>query len=161
MDASGPPECGLGICRYSVSAGRLPREGQVIFGLKSVFIQPRRLRSAGCRDSPGNRAAVVAQSGREKIMNSIDGIHSVIGSPAIQPAEAINPSHAPIPLDNITDVVEISTASILAAKVHELPAVRVDLVARMKAEIAAGTFETEERIEATVDRIMDELSGEM
>ena len=94
-------------------------------------------------------------------MNSIDGIHPVIGSRAIQPAEAINPSHAPIPLDNITDVVEISTASILAAKVHELPAVRADLVARMKAEIAAGTFETEERIEATVDRIMDELSGEM
>jgi negative regulator of flagellin synthesis FlgM len=56
-------------------------------------------------------------------------------------------------------VVEISTAAKLAAKIHELPDVRADLVAQVKAEIQAGTYETPEKIDAAIDRLMDDLLG--
>jgi anti-sigma28 factor (negative regulator of flagellin synthesis) len=39
--------------------------------------------------------------------------------------------------------------------------VREDLVARVKAEIEAGTYETEQRIERTVDRLCEELFPEL
>ena len=48
----------------------------------------------------------------------------------------------------------------LAAKIGELPDVRADLVARVKAEIENGTYETPERVEITVNRLMEELFPE-
>ncbi|MFP4106071.1 MAG: flagellar biosynthesis anti-sigma factor FlgM [Phycisphaerae bacterium] len=60
----------------------------------------------------------------------------------------------------IEDIVEISDVGRLMAKVDELPEVRTDLVNRVKAEIAAGTYETPERLEKTVDGLMADLFGE-
>ena len=83
--------------------------------------------------------------------------------PPLSPTPPVQPTHAPVaPQDNtapgwIRDVVDISTASILAARIHEMPDVRTDLVQRVRQEIEAGTYETEERINVTVDRLMDEL----
>ncbi|MBS3734749.1 MAG: flagellar biosynthesis anti-sigma factor FlgM [Phycisphaerae bacterium] len=82
------------------------------------------------------------------------------------------PSQAPEPTGRLAeapsvqpqaseDVIEISTAGRLAARVAELPEVRADLVARVKAEIENGTYETAERIEITADRLADELFGEL
>jgi anti-sigma28 factor (negative regulator of flagellin synthesis) len=47
----------------------------------------------------------------------------------------------------------------LAAKVHESPDVRADLVARVKQEIKAGAYETPEKIDITVERLLDDLLG--
>jgi len=94
-------------------------------------------------------------------MTNVDGIQPVSAARPIQPAQG------PVaPQDNaapgwISDVVDISTASILAARVHDMPDVRTDLVQRVRQEIEAGTYETEERIDVTVDRLMDELFGHM
>ncbi len=90
-------------------------------------------------------------------MTDINGIQPVSGPKAIQPTESIAAGHGKIELGSISDVVEISTASMLAAKIHEIPPVRADLVARIRSEIKAGTYETEQRIEVTIDRLMDEL----
>ena len=90
-------------------------------------------------------------------MINIDGIQP------ISPAKAVQPTQAPVaPQDNtapgwISDVVDISPASILAARIHDVPEVRADLVQRVRQEIEAGTYETEERIDVTVDRLMEEL----
>lgn len=56
-------------------------------------------------------------------------------------------------------MVEISTAAALAAKVHEIPDVRADLVARVKQEIKAGTYETPEKIDIAVEKLLDDLLG--
>ncbi len=56
-----------------------------------------------------------------------------------------------------SDVVEISSIAKLAAKIHELPDVRAELVEKVKTEIASGEYETPQRIELTIDRLMDEL----
>ena len=61
---------------------------------------------------------------------------------------------------NAGDVVEISSAARLVAQIDSIPDIRVDLVERVKSEIAAGTYETPERIERTVTKLMDELFGD-
>jgi hypothetical protein len=38
-----------------------------------------------------------------------------------------------------------------------MPGIRPDRVARIRVELDAGTFETPERIEGTVDRLLKEL----
>jgi hypothetical protein len=49
---------------------------------------------------------------------------------------------------------------------HEAPVpldargVRVDLVARIRREIAAGTYDTEQKWEAALDRLLGRLEGE-
>ena len=42
-------------------------------------------------------------------------------------------------------------------KLNENRPVRHELIERVRAEIAAGTFETPDRIEATIDCILDEI----
>ena len=42
-------------------------------------------------------------------------------------------------------------------KVRQLPDVRRDLVKRVKGEIAADTYDTPERLNTAVDKMMDEL----
>ena len=39
------------------------------------------------------------------------------------------------------------------------PAIRTDLVDRVRAEIAAGTYDTTEKWEAALDRLLDHLGG--
>lgn len=45
-------------------------------------------------------------------------------------------------------------------RAKQLPPVRRDLVDRVKAEIAAGTYETPERLDATVDALLADLRNE-
>ncbi|MFP4053547.1 MAG: flagellar biosynthesis anti-sigma factor FlgM [Phycisphaerae bacterium] len=55
---------------------------------------------------------------------------------------------------------DVSSAMNLSQQVQDLPEVRWDLVRSVRREIAAGTYETPERIEATVEILMKELLGE-
>jgi len=57
----------------------------------------------------------------------------------------------------ISDVVEISELAKLAARINEIPDVRTDLVQRVRQELAAGTYETREKIDIAVERLMDEF----
>ncbi len=52
---------------------------------------------------------------------------------------------------------EPSIVKKLAARLRNDAPIRMDLVQRVKEEIAAGTYETPERIEQTVDKLMEEL----
>ena len=90
-------------------------------------------------------------------MTNINGVHSVA---SIQQAAAVSPAapaQAAAPAAQAADVVEISTIAQLAAQIQELPPVRTELIERVKAELAAGTYETPEKIEIALNRLMDEL----
>lgn len=52
---------------------------------------------------------------------------------------------------------EAAAAGLLAEKLRQSGGVRPEVIRRVREQIAAGTFETPERIEATVDRLMEEL----
>lgn len=90
-------------------------------------------------------------------MNDIHGIHPSIAAKPIEPVQNVVHSAPMAEPAAVSDTVEISAAARLAAKVHDLPEVRTELVQRVKTEIAAGTYETSERIDATIDRLMEEL----
>lgn len=90
-------------------------------------------------------------------MNNIHGIQPPVAPQPIEPTDAIARNQQITESLKISDTVEISAAAKLAAKVQEIPDVRVDLVERVKAEIAAGAYETPERLEIAVEKLMEEL----
>lgn len=57
-----------------------------------------------------------------------------------------------------TDTVEFSSEANLISQVHNLPEIRSDRVAQLRAEIAAGTYETEDKLDAALDRLLDEIA---
>ena len=55
------------------------------------------------------------------------------------------------------DSVTISPAAEAALNATETSGVRLDLVNRLRSEIAAGTYETPGKLEAALDRLLDEM----
>jgi negative regulator of flagellin synthesis FlgM len=90
---------------------------------------------------------------------NIDAVGPSIGAGAVGPVNPIAAEARPVETAATADVVEISNVARLTLKVNELPEIRADLVERVKAEIAAGTYETPERIDIAVNRLMEELLG--
>ncbi|MHC4177518.1 MAG: flagellar biosynthesis anti-sigma factor FlgM [Planctomycetota bacterium] len=57
----------------------------------------------------------------------------------------------------ISDELEISDAARLAEQAGEVPEVRQDRVDAIRAKIAEGTYETQEKLEIAVERLLDEI----
>ena len=79
----------------------------------------------------------------------------------------INAPHAPFRGQSATapakpgavgDQVTISPAAQAAAQATEAGEVRQDVVNRIRAEIAAGTYETPAKLDAALDRMLNELA---
>jgi len=94
-------------------------------------------------------------------MTNIHGIQPPVGPQPVDALEAAVAKAPEVQPADVADVVEISDVARLAARLQEVPEVRAELVQRVKDEIAAGTYETSERIEITVDRLMEEFFGEL
>ncbi|XAL97932.1 flagellar biosynthesis anti-sigma factor FlgM [Phycisphaeraceae bacterium D3-23] len=56
------------------------------------------------------------------------------------------------------DRVELSNHARLLSKLNELPDIREGLVESVKAEIEAGRYETDERIEAAIEALVEDLA---
>ena len=60
---------------------------------------------------------------------------------------------------DILKLLDRELAAKLAAALYSSPLIREDLVNRVKMEILAGIYETPERIEGTIDRLMAEFDN--
>ncbi len=89
-------------------------------------------------------------------MTNVNGIQGV-SVPAVQGVSAPAQANPAVQPPAVKDTVEISSIAQLAAKIHDLPEVRAELVQRVKAEIAAGTYETPEKLEAALERLLGSL----
>ena len=92
-------------------------------------------------------------------MTNINGVHNA-AVPAVSqigPAAPASACAAPAQTTAVQNTVDISMVARLAAQVNDLPAVCAAVVQRVKAELAAGTYETPDKIDVAVDRLMDEL----
>ena len=69
-------------------------------------------------------------------------------SQAAAPAAATRPA----------DRVDLSDQSRLLSRLASLPDIRQDLVDRVKAEIAAGNYVTDDKIEVAVDGLLEDLA---
>lgn len=57
----------------------------------------------------------------------------------------------------IQDELQLSDAGQLVDKVRDLPDIRQDRVDQIKAQIADGTYETEEKLDVALGRLLDEI----
>lgn len=69
----------------------------------------------------------------------------------------LSPPPAPNRSAAIQDEVQISDAARLVDQARDVPEIREDLVQRIRAQIAAGTYETPEKLQVALDRLLDEI----
>jgi negative regulator of flagellin synthesis FlgM len=56
------------------------------------------------------------------------------------------------------DQLDISNEADMVSRARDLPEVRTDRVAEIRAAIESGTYETPEKLEVAVGRLLDEIS---
>jgi anti-sigma28 factor (negative regulator of flagellin synthesis) len=83
--------------------------------------------------------------------NSLHGAQSLQGPHWNRPA-------APAQGTQATDQVDISAAAEAAMSAAEGGDFRADLVARIRSEIAAGTYETPDKVAVAVESLLDEMA---
>ncbi len=81
------------------------------------------------------------------------------GPRAVSPLHTARPSQAAARPESarINDEVDISDAARLVEQLHELPDIRQSRVDGVRRQIAAGTYETREKLDVAVERLLDEI----
>lgn len=91
-------------------------------------------------------------------MSSINGLgsNSPIQKVVSNPIQKSLPSDGPAQISSRGDKVELSAANTYL-KTLKANDVRVDKVAQIKAQIEAGTYETDDKLNVAADRLLDDL----
>jgi negative regulator of flagellin synthesis FlgM len=77
-----------------------------------------------------------------------------IGSPhGVRAAQSMTRPEAA----QIADEVDISEAARLVEQVQQMPEMREDRVESVRQQIAAGAYETSDKLNAAVERLLDEI----
>jgi hypothetical protein len=86
-------------------------------------------------------------------LGRIDGPQSVR---APHQARSIEPQ---TPLDSLhgTDQIDISPEAEMVSRVDEVADLRADRIAEIRSQIAAGIYETAEKLDIAVGRLLDEI----
>ncbi len=56
------------------------------------------------------------------------------------------------------DQLDISREADMVSRARDLPDIRADRVAEIRAEIASGTYETADKLDVALGRLLDEIS---
>jgi negative regulator of flagellin synthesis FlgM len=91
----------------------------------------------------------------------IHGLGHVHGAQPLQGPQRSQVTHAATQPDTWSgvDEVDISPEADVVSRVHDVSDIRSERVAEIRAQIADGVYETEERLEVAVGRLLDELAG--
>lgn len=80
-------------------------------------------------------------------------------------AQSVNAPHhqaAPTPPEvnrsDVSDQLDISPEAEMLIRARELPEIRAERVAQIRAAIAAGTYETPDKLEIAINRLLDEIA---
>lgn len=133
------------------------------FDLESLLMRPRSLRydrshggAAGREDSSIEDTTTSAESPMD-----ISGPGSVGGTGPVRPADVQsinNVSPTPPGIEIPVDEVEISAAAQMLERLSNDPRIREARLAEIQAQIAAGTYETPEKLEAAIMRMLSEIA---
>lgn len=85
--------------------------------------------------------------------SQLHGPQSVPATQGARPAQPTSPSEAP----QIADEVDISEAAQFAEQIRGMPDIREARVEEVQRQIAEGTYETPERLDAAIERLLDEI----
>lgn len=88
----------------------------------------------------------------------INGLTQVHGPQTIAGPHRANarPNNQPSRVDTV-DQLDISAEADLVSRAKELPDIRADKVASIKAQIADGSYFTDDKLDAALDRLLDEI----
>jgi len=89
----------------------------------------------------------------------------VNGPTALHPAQPIRGPHHNQPPKSVenraaidtVDQLDISSEADFASQVKDVPDIRADRVASIKAQIADGTYLTDDKLDIALDRLLDEF----
>ena len=91
----------------------------------------------------------------------INGPAHLHGAQAINPphhtARASQPNQAQGSSLAEVDQLDISREAAFVSEARDLPDVRQDRVADIRAQIASGAYETDEKIDGALERLLDEI----
>lgn len=91
----------------------------------------------------------------------IHGPTHVHGSQPINSPHRVRPTQtneAPAQSTSGVDQLDISPEADLVSRVREVPDIRADRVAQIRAEIESGVYETDEKLDIALDRLLDEFA---
>lgn len=91
----------------------------------------------------------------------INGPFSIHGAQPIQPQADVAPvEEVQFAETSIqpTDELALSSETTMLSQVHHVPDIRMDRVAEIRAQIANGTYETMDKLDAAVGRMIDEFA---
>jgi negative regulator of flagellin synthesis FlgM len=77
----------------------------------------------------------------------------------ISPVQATGPTAATGPVATPRDEVEISSVGRMLDDASRIPGVREQRLEQIKAAIDAGTYETPEKLQIALDRMLEQLGG--
>ena len=94
-------------------------------------------------------------------MMQINGVSHLHGAQPIQGPQRAQASQATQQADNWAgvDELDISAEAELISGVRDIPDIRSDRVAEIRAQIADGVYETGDKLDIAVGRLLDEISG--
>ncbi len=89
----------------------------------------------------------------------------IYGAAQVHGPQAINSPHrayaaqgaSPAARPAAADQLDISPEASFVSRARELPDIRADRVASLKAAISSGAYETDEKINVAVSRLFDEI----
>jgi negative regulator of flagellin synthesis FlgM len=58
---------------------------------------------------------------------------------------------------DVSDELQISESAQLASQLSDIPDIRVDRVATIRAAIADGTYDTDDKLDRALERLLDEI----
>jgi negative regulator of flagellin synthesis FlgM len=80
---------------------------------------------------------------------AINAPHRAQASQPVQPNEYLSGA----------DQLDISHEADMVSRIHDLPEIREDRVAQIRAAIESGQYETSDKLELAVGRLFDEIAG--
>lgn len=89
----------------------------------------------------------------------------IYGTAQVHGPQAIAPPHrayapcssAPTSRAGTVDQLDISPEASFVSQARELPDIRADRVASLRAAIATGAYETDDKLNVALDRLFDEI----
>ena len=85
--------------------------------------------------------------------SQLHGSQSISAPHGARPAQPMTRPEAA----QIADEVDSSEAARMAEQVQQMPEMREDRVEAVRQQIAAGTYETSEKLNVAVERLLDEI----
>lgn len=88
-------------------------------------------------------------------LSHLHGAQSITGPHRLHAAEAAPQASSWLGVDQL----DISPEAELVSRVRDLPDVRMDRVAELRAQIASGVYESDAKLDVALGRLLDELAG--